>query len=180
MKITCFVTSAHRFPWTIETEICLYFFKYSLCIKPYVPRKPRRDLNNRDDDDDDLLECSQNIFHQIIYLFAGTVRIWHANTYRLESTLNYGLERAWTISCLKGSNNIALGYDEGSIMIKVGKQSKMLSNIPHEGTCSIFQQGAIRRNVYKIAVCQVFKLSPPCWNSGLGPRWNIVCLHLKT
>ena len=50
---------------------------------------------------------------------SGTVRIWHANTYRLESTLNYGLERAWSISCLKGSNNVAIGYDEGSIMIKV-------------------------------------------------------------
>lgn len=49
----------------------------------------------------------------------GTVRIWHANTYRLESTLNYGLERVWTIAAQKGSNNVALGYDEGSIIIKV-------------------------------------------------------------
>lgn len=49
----------------------------------------------------------------------GTVRIWQANTYRLESTLNYGLERAWSMAMLKGSNNVALGYDEGSILIKV-------------------------------------------------------------
>ena len=49
----------------------------------------------------------------------GTVKLWHSNTYRLESTLNYGLERCWTISCLKGSNNVALGYDEGTMMIKV-------------------------------------------------------------
>ena len=49
----------------------------------------------------------------------GTVRIWHANTYRLESTLNYGLERVWTVAALKGSNSIALGYDEGSIIVKV-------------------------------------------------------------
>ena len=56
----------------------------------------------------------------LAYISAGTVRIWHANTYRLESTLNYGLERVWTIACQKGSNNVALGYDEGSIMIKVG------------------------------------------------------------
>jgi len=27
----------------------------------------------------------------------GTVKIWHANTYRLETTLNYGLERVWAI-----------------------------------------------------------------------------------
>jgi hypothetical protein len=51
--------------------------------------------------------------------FLGTVRLWHANTYRLESTLNYGLERVWTIAMMKGSNNVALGYDEGSIIIKV-------------------------------------------------------------
>lgn len=39
----------------------------------------------------------------------GTVRIWHSGTYRLESSLNYGLERVWTICCLRGSNNVALG-----------------------------------------------------------------------
>lgn len=72
---------------------------------------------------------------------AGTVRIWHSSTYRLESTLNYGMERVWCVSGLRGSNNVALGYDEGSIIIKVpynlkntifaGKcltQKKILSN----------------------------------------------------
>ena len=49
----------------------------------------------------------------------GTVRVWHANTYRLENTLNYGLERVWSITYQRGSNNIGLGYDEGSIVIKV-------------------------------------------------------------
>ncbi len=51
------------------------------------------------------------------------MRIWHANTYRLESTLNYGLERVWTIGCQKGSNTVALGYDEGSILVKVRKRA---------------------------------------------------------
>jgi len=45
----------------------------------------------------------------------GTVRVWHANTHRLESSLNYGFERVWAITCLKGSNNVAIGYDEGII-----------------------------------------------------------------
>ncbi|XP_067144802.1 coatomer subunit beta' [Centruroides vittatus] len=57
----------------------------------------------------------------------GTVRIWHANTYRLESTLNYGLERVWTIACLKGSNSVALGYDEGSIIVKLGREEPAMS-----------------------------------------------------
>lgn len=57
----------------------------------------------------------------------GTVRLWHANTYRLESTLNYGLERVWTISMMKGSNNVALGYDEGSIIVKLGREEPAMS-----------------------------------------------------
>ncbi|UJR30435.1 hypothetical protein I4U23_017969 [Adineta vaga] len=57
----------------------------------------------------------------------GTVKLWHSNTYRLESTLNYGLERCWTISCLKGSNNVALGYDEGTMMIKLGREEPAMS-----------------------------------------------------
>ena len=64
------------------------------------------------------INCYCNI--SIIFLcIVGTVRIWQANTYRLESTLNYGLERVWSMAMLKGSNNVALGYDEGSILIKV-------------------------------------------------------------
>lgn len=57
----------------------------------------------------------------------GTVRIWHLNTYRLENTLNYGLERVWTICCLKGSNSVALGYDEGSVIIKLGREEPAIS-----------------------------------------------------
>jgi len=57
----------------------------------------------------------------------GTVRVWHANTYRLENTLNYGLERVWSIACLKGSNDVAIGYDEGSILIKLGREEPAMS-----------------------------------------------------
>lgn len=57
----------------------------------------------------------------------GTVRVWHLNTYRRESTLNYGLERVWTICCLKGSNSVAIGFDEGSIIIKLGREEPAMS-----------------------------------------------------
>ncbi|KAI4966050.1 hypothetical protein ZWY2020_046747 [Hordeum vulgare] len=33
----------------------------------------------------------------------GTVRLWHSTTYRLENTLNYGLERVWALGYMKGS-----------------------------------------------------------------------------
>uniref|UniRef100_UPI003AAB6239 coatomer subunit beta'-like n=1 Tax=Centroberyx gerrardi TaxID=166262 RepID=UPI003AAB6239 len=57
----------------------------------------------------------------------GTVRIWHSNTYRLENTLNYGMERAWCVCGQRGSNSVALGYDEGSIIIKLGREEPAMS-----------------------------------------------------
>ena len=57
----------------------------------------------------------------------GTVRIWHSTTYRLENTLNYGMERAWTIEALAGTNKVALGYDDGTIMIKLGQEEPVVS-----------------------------------------------------
>ncbi|RVW41379.1 Coatomer subunit beta'-2 [Vitis vinifera] len=49
----------------------------------------------------------------------GNVHIWDGATYRLENTLNYGFERVWAFGCMKGSNRIVIGYDKGTIMVKV-------------------------------------------------------------
>lgn len=57
----------------------------------------------------------------------GSIRIWHANTYRLENTLNYGMLRVWSIGCLKNSNNVAVGYDEGTISLKLGHEEPVAS-----------------------------------------------------
>jgi len=57
----------------------------------------------------------------------GTVRLWHSNTYRLEKTLNYGMERVWALAALKGSNKVCLGYDDGCIMIKLGSEEPAVS-----------------------------------------------------
>jgi len=57
----------------------------------------------------------------------GTVRIWHAATYRLEATLNYLLERVWSVAVLKGSNSAAIGYDEGTVVIKLGSEEPIAS-----------------------------------------------------
>lgn len=57
----------------------------------------------------------------------GTVRIWNSDTYRLENSLNYGLERAWCIAYQKGGNNVALGFDEGSVVIKLGREEPAVS-----------------------------------------------------
>merc|ERR1719428_2365729 len=57
----------------------------------------------------------------------GTVRVWHAATYRLEATLNYLLERVWCIATQRGSNNAAIGYDEGTVVIKMGSDEPIAS-----------------------------------------------------
>ena len=57
----------------------------------------------------------------------GTVRLWHSVTYRSESTLNYGLERAWALAPTKDANKLAIGYDEGTIVIKLGNERPVAS-----------------------------------------------------
>ncbi|KAL4563214.1 hypothetical protein LXL04_027250 [Taraxacum kok-saghyz] len=57
----------------------------------------------------------------------GTVRIWHSTTYRLENTLNYGLERVWAVGCMKGSRRVVFRYDKGTIMVKIGREEPVVS-----------------------------------------------------
>ncbi|KHJ86644.1 WD domain, G-beta repeat protein [Oesophagostomum dentatum] len=62
----------------------------------------------------------------------STVRLWHVSTYRLETTLNYGLERVWCIQAQRGSNTVAIGYDEGSVTLKLGREEPAVS-MDHTG-----------------------------------------------
>ncbi|KAF4122975.1 coatomer subunit beta' [Geosmithia morbida] len=57
----------------------------------------------------------------------GTLRIWHANTYRFEQSLNYSLERAWCVSYQKGKQGIAVGYDDGAVVVKLGREEPAVS-----------------------------------------------------
>ncbi|GAA96135.1 uncharacterized protein L969DRAFT_84004 [Mixia osmundae IAM 14324] len=57
----------------------------------------------------------------------GTVKIWHAATYRLENTLNYGLERAWCVAYGKKRNDVAFGFDEGAVVVKLGREEPSVS-----------------------------------------------------
>ncbi|KAF1350802.1 coatomer beta [Delphinella strobiligena] len=57
----------------------------------------------------------------------GTVKIWHANTYRLEQSLNYGLERAWCVSYQRGKQGIAMGFDDGAVVVKMGREEPAVS-----------------------------------------------------
>lgn len=55
----------------------------------------------------------------------GTVRIWHAHTYRQEYNFNYAYERCWSIAALKGTNNVALAYDEGAAAVLQGSEQPL-------------------------------------------------------
>ncbi|PNY10723.1 coatomer subunit beta -2-like protein, partial [Trifolium pratense] len=45
----------------------------------------------------------------------------------LENTLNYGLERVWAIGYMKSSRRVVIGYDEGTIMVKLGREVPVAS-----------------------------------------------------
>jgi len=57
----------------------------------------------------------------------GTVRLYNSNTYSLIKQLSYGMDRCWTIACKPGSNDVALGFDEGSVIVKMGRESPAAS-----------------------------------------------------
>jgi len=57
----------------------------------------------------------------------GVCKLWHSTTYRLETSLNYMQERLWSIGVMKGSNTVALGYDEGTVVIKLGSDDPVVS-----------------------------------------------------
>ena len=57
----------------------------------------------------------------------GTVRVWHSGTYRLESTLNYAMERCWTLAATPASHAVAFGFDEGLVTARLGKERPVAS-----------------------------------------------------
>ncbi|KAJ3513632.1 hypothetical protein NLJ89_g2841 [Agrocybe chaxingu] len=60
----------------------------------------------------------------------GTVKIWNSGTYRIENTLNYALERSWCVALRKNANEVAVGFDEGVVVIKLGRDEPTFSMDP--------------------------------------------------
>ena len=63
-----------------------------------------------------------------ILLSAGednVINIFNAITFKQETQLNYGLQRVWSIHCLPESNYVAFGFDEATVVVKIGKDSPM-------------------------------------------------------
>ncbi|KAK4784753.1 hypothetical protein SAY86_019121 [Trapa natans] len=94
--------------WDYQTKSCIQTLEghtnnvSAVCFHPDLPI---------------IITCSEDC----------TVRIWHSTTYRLENTLNYGLERVWAIGYMNGSRRVVIGYDEGTIMVKLGREVPVAS-----------------------------------------------------
>ena len=94
--------------WDYQTKACLQTLEghshnvSSVCFHPRLPL---------------VISASED----------GTVRLWHSTTYRPETTLNYGLERAWCLAPTKDANKLAIGYDEGTVLLKLGNEQPVAS-----------------------------------------------------
>ena len=94
--------------WDYQTKQCLFTFEShedditSVCFHPELPL---------------IFSSSED----------GNVNIWNVNNFKLEKTLSYGLDRVWALHCPKESNYVAIGYDEATVVIKVGNETPVVS-----------------------------------------------------
>lgn len=56
------------------------------------------------------------------------MKLWHSQTYKLETSLNYSLDRVWSVDIGKDSSNtLAIGCDTGSVVVKIGSDEPVVS-----------------------------------------------------
>lgn len=109
----------------------------------------------------------------------GSVKIWNSGTYRLENTLSYALERAWCISVRKDANEVAVGYDEGIVVVKLGRDEPTFSMDPsgklvytrntdvlsaniqtvHDDAASIPEGGRLPLSIKELGTTEIFAAS---------------------
>lgn len=57
----------------------------------------------------------------------GTVRMWHSSTFKMVTILNFDMGRVWALAVHRDLNNVAIGFDEGSMIIKLGREEPAIS-----------------------------------------------------
>ncbi|KAJ2354645.1 Coatomer subunit beta' [Coemansia sp. RSA 2618] len=57
----------------------------------------------------------------------GTFRIWNAGTYRLETSENFNMDRVWAIGYSQHSNTVAIGHEEGVVVLSLGRDDPAVS-----------------------------------------------------
>lgn len=79
-----------------------------------------------------LSNVSFAVFHPELPLIVsgsedGTIKFWNSNTFKLEKSINYSLERIWCCSLLAKSNLLAVGGDSGYVISKMGNEEPLYS-----------------------------------------------------
>lgn len=82
-----------------------------------------------------LSNVSFAVFHpELPLIISGSedasIKIWNSNTYKLEKSLNYAMERAWCVATRKGSNLFAVGFDTGHVIVQLGDDKPLISMDP--------------------------------------------------
>ena len=94
--------------WDYQNKQCIYTFEgheddvTSVAFHPELPL---------------IFSCGED----------GAVNIWNSQTYKKEEKLSYGLDRVWAMHALKDSNYVAIGYDEATVVIKLGNENPVVS-----------------------------------------------------
>ena len=57
----------------------------------------------------------------------GTVKLWSSITFKLLDTIKYNLERAWCVSYQREKQGIAMGFDDGAVVVKIGRDDPAVS-----------------------------------------------------
>jgi len=84
------------------------------------------------------IEQHENMVYTVLFhpemplIFSGSedgiVYVWNRNTTKVQSNLNYYMQKVWTLACSSSQpSNVAIGYDEGTIVIKLTSDSKTIS-----------------------------------------------------
>jgi coatomer subunit beta' len=51
------------------------------------------------------------------------INVWSSTSYKPVTQFNYGLKRVWSIHALPESNMLGFGFDEGTVVIKIGNEN---------------------------------------------------------
>lgn len=113
----------------LESDSLVLTLRLVICIKLFFSHQTKSIVHSLDGHTHNV--CAV-MFHPKLPIIAsasedGTVRIWQSTTYRAETTLNYGMERAWALAASPDTNKLAIGFDEGCICIELGSDDPVAS-----------------------------------------------------
>lgn len=95
--------------WDYQTKQCIVTIEGHLQSVSSIQFHPELPI---------ILSCSET----------GIVLVHNSGSFALENTLEYKLERAWSIAVSKENPSIiAFGFDEGTVAVKIGPEDAVVS-----------------------------------------------------